>query len=218
VRGFRIELGEIEAVLSEHPGVRKSVVLSREDKPGEKRLVAYVVSKQLPGPTIDELRSFLREKVPDHMVPSAFVMLDELPLTRIGKVDRGALPKPERTRPELEGTLVAPRTEAEETLASIWCEVLDLKEVGLYDNFFELGGHSLLATQVISRVRRAFQVQLPLRALFAAPTIAGLSNAVEKARAGVTERREVALEPISREAHRAKLSSLRRIPKARRKE
>jgi acyl carrier protein len=210
IRGYRIELGEIEAVLSEHSAVLKTVVLARGDLPGDKRLVAYVVSEQGMHPTTNELRGSVQDRLPDYMMPSAFVMLDALPLTPIGKVDRRALPAPDGARPELERGFVAPRTPAEELLAGIWCEVLGLKEIGIHDDFFELGGHSLLATQVISRVRNAFQVELPLRVLFRASTIAELSDAVEKARSGKTTPQEPGPVRISREAHRTRLSDLRR--------
>jgi acyl-coenzyme A synthetase/AMP-(fatty) acid ligase/acyl carrier protein len=187
VRGFRIELGEIETVLEQHPAVRQCVALAREDTPGDsspvlgtgRRLVAYVVPKQMPGPTLSELRSFLKEKLPQYMLPSAFVFLDTLPLTPSGKVDRAALPAPDQIRPELEKTFVAPRTPVEIMLAEIWAKVLGLNEVGVHDDFFELGGHSLLATQVISRVRDALHVEIPLRSLFERPTVAGLAERIE---------------------------------------
>ena len=178
VRGFRIELGEIEAVLAGHEGVRETVVVAREDEPGEKRLVAYLVAAQETAPTVSELRSLLKGRLPEYMVPSAFVVLDELPLTPNGKVDRRALPAPDHTRPELEEAFVAPRTPVEEVVAGIWAEVLGMEQVGIHDNFFELGGHSLKATQVVSRVREAFQVELPLRSLFESPTVAELALAV----------------------------------------
>ncbi|MGC0779176.1 MAG: amino acid adenylation domain-containing protein, partial [Candidatus Acidiferrum sp.] len=178
VRGFRIELGEIEAVLGQHPAVREAVVLAREDAPGEKRLVAYVVAES----TADELRRFLKDKLPDHMVPAVFVLLDTLPLLSNGKIDRRALPAPDRTRPELDNTFVAPRTPTEELLAQIWAQLLDLERVGVHDNFFDLGGHSLLATQAVSRMREAFQVEIPLRRLFEVPTVAGLAESIETTR------------------------------------
>jgi acyl carrier protein len=143
--------------------------------PGQKRLVAYVVPSQERAPTISELRSFLKSKLPEYMVPSAFVMLDALPLTPNGKVDRRALPVSDQGYPELERNLVAPSTPVEEELAQIWSKVLSVEQVGIHDNFFDLGGHSLLATQVISRVRQAFHVDLPLRSLFEAPTVSGLA-------------------------------------------
>lgn len=176
IRGFRIELGEIEAVLNQYPGVQEVVVLDREDIPGEKRLVAYVILEQEQVHTTSELRRFLKEKLPEYMVPSAFILLDKLPLTPNGKVDRLALPAPDGIRPELEETFVAPRNAIEEVLALIWSEVLRVEQVGIYDNFFELGGHSLLATQVLSRLRDIFQVELPLHVLFEATTVAKLSQ------------------------------------------
>jgi amino acid adenylation domain-containing protein len=185
IRGFRIELGEIEAALDQHPAVREAVALAREDTLGEKRLVAYVVVEQESRPAANDLRSFLKEKLPEHMVPALFVLLDTLPLTPNGKVDRRALPAPDRTRPELDKTFVAPRTPTEELLSEIWAQVLDIERVGIHDNFFDLGGHSLLATQVVSRIREAFQVELPLRRLFEVPTVAGLAESIEVAdRAG----------------------------------
>jgi acyl-CoA synthetase (AMP-forming)/AMP-acid ligase II/acyl carrier protein len=183
VRGFRIELGEIESVLGRHSGVREAVVVAREDdeeklKPADKRLVAYVVFRQEHPLTAHELRSFLKQKLPEYMVPSAFVFLERLPLTPNGKVDRRALPAPDGSRPELESGYVAPQTPVEEALTKIWEEVLKLERVGIHDNFFDLGGHSLVATQVMSRVRAALRVELPLRTLFERPTIAELSSVI----------------------------------------
>ncbi len=186
VRGFRIEPGEIEARLAAHPGVREAVVLVREDAPGEKRLAAYVVPSA-EGVEAAELREHLRARLPEHMVPSAVVLLGELPLTRNGKVDRGALPAPEGAGAAAEW--VAPRTPTEEVMAGIWGEVLGLERVGAADNFFELGGHSLLATQVASRVRAACGVELPVRALFETSTLAELAERVDAAvQAGTAER------------------------------
>jgi acyl carrier protein len=128
---------------------------------------------------VPELRRLLTEKLPEHMMPSAFVLLDALPLTANGKINRRALPAPGQTRPELEADYVAPRTPTEELLAMIWSEVLKLKQIGVNDDFFELGGHSLLATQVISRVRERFRIELPLRYLFEFSTVAGLASAVD---------------------------------------
>jgi amino acid adenylation domain-containing protein len=178
IRGFRIELGEIEAALGQYPAVRHAVVLARGDAPREKRLVAYVVAES----TADELRRFLKDKLPEHMVPAVFVLLDALPLLSNGKVDRNALPAPERTRPELGGAFVAPRTTTEELLAEIWAQILDIEQVGIHDNFFDLGGHSLLATQLVSRMRDAFQVEIPLRRLFEFPSVAGLAESIEAVR------------------------------------
>jgi amino acid adenylation domain-containing protein len=180
VRGFRIELAEIETVLEQHPDVREAVVLAREIEPSDKRLVAYLVLEER-GPTTGELYRFLQRKVPDYMVPAMFIVLDTLPLTPNGKVDRQALPAPDQTRPEVESTFIAPRTPIEELLASIWTRVLGIEQVGVHDNFFELGGHSLLAYQVTSRVNDAFRVNLSLRTMFEAPTVAGLVGHIQTA-------------------------------------
>jgi amino acid adenylation domain-containing protein len=181
VRGYRIELGEIEAIVEEHPQVRDAVVVVREDTPGDKRLVAYIVADQAPALEANHLLSLIKEKLPEYMVPQALVFMDELPLTSNGKVDRGALPLPERDRLAMERNFVAPRTTIEDMLAGIWADVLKVERVGIYNNFFELGGHSLLATQVISRIRHLFQVDVSLRALFESPTVAGLAASVEGA-------------------------------------
>ncbi|MHC5719958.1 MAG: phosphopantetheine-binding protein, partial [Nostoc sp.] len=143
----------------------RTVVIARKDVSGDKRLVAYVVPHSEQAPVSSELHSFLQEKLPGYMIPSAFVILDALPLTPNGKLDRNALPAPGRARPKLENVFVAPRTPEEELLAEIWSKILNVEQIGIHDNFFELGGHSLLATQVISRVREAFQTELPLRSL-----------------------------------------------------
>jgi amino acid adenylation domain-containing protein len=176
IRGFRIELGEIEARLAEHPEVREAVVLAREDVPGDRRLVAYVVGAV----EADALRAHLRQSLPEYMVPGAFVALDALPLTANGKLDRKALPAPELA--SAEDRYVAPRTPVEEVLAGIWAEVLRLERVGVTESFFDLGGHSLLATRLVSRVRVVFGVELALRALFEGPTVAELAKAVEEMR------------------------------------
>ncbi|MFY0566439.1 amino acid adenylation domain-containing protein [Archangium lansingense] len=180
VRGFRIELGELESVLDKHPGVRQGIVLVREDKPGDKRLVAYVVPSQQQAPTASELRAYLKEHLPEYMVPSAFVALEQVPLTPNGKVDRKALPAPEASASAAE--YIAPRTPTEELLAGIWSEILSVPRVGSEDSFFELGGHSLLATQVLSRVRTTFQLELPVRALFEAPTLSALARKLDDTR------------------------------------
>jgi amino acid adenylation domain-containing protein len=178
LRGFRIELGEIEAVLAEHPGVRQAVVLAREADNGEKRLVAYVVAATSPAPASELLQQHLAEKLPDYMVPAFFVLLDKLPLNANGKVDRKALPAPEAAA-GAQKEYVAPRTAVEEVLAGMWGELLKLERIGMHDDLFKLGAHSLLATQVVSRLRRTFQVEVPLRALFETPTIAGLAEKIE---------------------------------------
>ncbi|HEY4703726.1 MAG TPA: condensation domain-containing protein, partial [Streptosporangiaceae bacterium] len=180
VRGFRIELGEVEAALLGHAGVSQAVVVAREDEPGEKRLVAYVVGRDGAAPGPGDLRAHLQSKLPDYMVPQVFVGLEALPLTANGKVDRRSLPAPEG-RPE--GlAYVAPRTPTEEALSQIWGEVLKLDRVGAEDDFFELGGHSLLATRVVALVRERLSLELPVRALFEAPTVEGLSRRLEALR------------------------------------
>jgi len=180
LRGHRIELGEIETVLARASGVREAVVALREDVPGDERLAAYLVTSPEHPPAIADLRHCLREKLPSHMIPSAFVVLDRLPLTPNGKVDRRKLPKPENRHPGLATSFVSPRTELEKAIAKIWQELLRVEKVGLHDNFFDLGGHSLLMTQVISRVREAFQVELPIRTFFESPTVAALGRVIEE--------------------------------------
>ncbi|HTQ80777.1 MAG TPA: condensation domain-containing protein, partial [Thermoanaerobaculia bacterium] len=180
VRGFRIELGEVESALTDHPGLREAVVVSREESNRDRRLVAYVVGNEEPAPGAAELREFLRDRLPEYMTPSAFVVLPSLPLTVNGKVDRQALPAPEVE----EVGYVAPRDEVERLLAGIWEEVLGRERVGVEDDFFAVGGHSLLATQVAARIREGLGVELPLRRLFEAPTPAALAAVVR------TERRE----------------------------
>jgi len=187
IRGFRIELGEIEAVLGQHPDIAQAVVVAPEDEMAQKRLVAYLISEQKQAPTHKEIRKFLTSKLPEYMVPSALVILKSFPLNSNGKVDRRALPAPDEMRPELTENFVAPRTNIEEVLAAIWPEVLKIEKVGIYDNFFELGGHSLLATQVISRVRQAFQVELPLHRLFESATVADFAVAIAQKQAEQTD-------------------------------
>jgi acyl carrier protein len=152
--------------------------MAREDEAGDKRLVAYVVAREGEGLTAEELRSGLLGTLPEYMIPARFMMMEALPLTPNGKVNRRALPQPEQTRSDLGNTYVAPQTPTEETLVRIWEEVMRLELVGTQDNFFALGGHSLMATQVISRVREAFSIELPLRRIFERPTVAALAEAV----------------------------------------
>ncbi|MBE9038586.1 non-ribosomal peptide synthetase family protein, partial [aff. Roholtiella sp. LEGE 12411] len=178
IRGFRIELGEIETVLNQHEAVLQTVVIAREDIPGNKRLVAYLVTHPEQTPTITQLRQFLKEKLPEYMIPGAFVFLDTLPLTANGKVDRRSLPAPDTSHRSIETGFVTPRTATEEIVAAIWSEVLGLQRLSIHDNFFELGGHSLLATQVIFRLHEAFSIDLPLRSLFETPTVAGMCQAI----------------------------------------
>ncbi|MGA7732188.1 MAG: amino acid adenylation domain-containing protein [Chloroflexia bacterium] len=184
LRGFRIELGEVEAVLRQHPAVQDTVLSVREDGAGDKRLVAYVVLSHAQSLTPTELRGYLREHLPEYMVPSAFVLLEKMPLTPNGKVDRQALPAPESSGGEGGREYVGPRGPVEEALVGIWASVLGVERIGVHDNFFELGGHSLLATQVISRVREVLHAELPLRRFFETPTVAGLGESVEAALKG----------------------------------
>ncbi|MET0400102.1 MAG: phosphopantetheine-binding protein, partial [Longimicrobiaceae bacterium] len=177
VRGFRIEPGEVEAALLGHPGVREALVMAREDEPGA-RLVAYVVADAAAGePAVEALRAHLAERLPEHMVPAVFVVLDAFPLTPHGKTDRRALPAPETN--SAEDTYVAPRTATEERLAATWADVLRAGRVGVHDSFFDLGGHSMLATQVVSRVRHAFGVELRVADLFNDPTVEALARRVD---------------------------------------
>jgi amino acid adenylation domain-containing protein len=172
-------LGEIEAALKTHAGIRDAAVILREDNPGDQRLVAYLVTDQ-PGPAAVELRAFLKERLVEYMVPAAFVMLEELPLTSNGKLDRRALPLPDSERAELGNRYVAPRNAIEERVATVIEQSLGIERVGIEDNFFELGGHSLLAARVVSRVSEVFEVEIPLRALFEAPTVAGIAQALAR--------------------------------------
>lgn len=195
IRGYRIELGEIESRLAQHPNVREAVVAVREDRPGNKRLIAFVVSESSLRDAA-AVRSFAAETLPDYMVPSVVMFLDTLPLTPNGKIDRNALPTPgDGEGAPRDG---APRTAVEEILAGIWAEILGVKHVGVHDNFFELGGHSLLATQVVSRVRAVFHIELPLRSLFDHPTVEGLAAAVDCSVATEEGRRLPPLVPMPR--------------------
>jgi amino acid adenylation domain-containing protein len=180
VRGFRIEPGEVESVLARHPSVRNSVVLARRDGASASRLVAYVVAAA--GVSVDELRGFLKAKLPDHLVPSVFAIVPEIPLTPNGKIDREALRASTDAAPQREAAYVAPTTTTELILAEIWTQLLGVERVGVHDHFFtDLGGHSLLATQLFSRVRNRFEVDLPLGLFFERPTIAELAEGIEEA-------------------------------------
>jgi amino acid adenylation domain-containing protein len=193
VRGFRIELGEIESVLRGHPAVLAAAVAAREDQPGDRRLVAYVVPRAgMAAPSAAELRALAAERLPEYMVPAAFVALDTLPLNANGKVDRRALPAPGADA-YAAAEVVAPRTPAEEVLAGIWAELLGIDRVGADDDFFVLGGHSLLAMRMLARVREAFGVEVPPRAVFEAPVLAALAERIDR------ERRARAEEPEERD-------------------
>jgi len=179
IRGFRIEIGEIESILNQHPNVKQALVNPYFDSISGNILVAYIVAKIQEKPTIKSLRDYIRKSLPEYMVPSFFVYIEKLPLNQIGKIDRLALPKPDKLRSESSGVYVGPRTPQEEVLSRIWCEVLKCDQIGVFDNFFELGGHSLLATQVIYKIREAFQLDFEVKTLFEFPTIAGLSEQIQ---------------------------------------
>src|SRR5205814_454321 len=181
IRGFRIELGEVEAQLRNHPAIKEVVVVASEDASQNKRLVAYVVPKQQPGPTQSELRDHLKQSLPEYMVPSLFVQLEALPLTPNGKVNRKALPKPEAQSGAAGKASGEPKTDAELLLTQIWCEVLGLERLGVDDNFFDLGGHSLMITRILSRLRESLQIDLPMKSIFEAPTISEFAVLVENA-------------------------------------
>ena len=183
IRGFRIELGEIEVTLVGHEAVRESVVLVREDVAGDKRLVAYVVLNEGAVVGTEELRGYLKGKLPDYMIPSAFVELDAWPLTANGKIDRRALPAADGSRDKENRQFVAPRSDTERMLAEIWSQVLGVAEISIHDNFFTLGGHSLLSTQVVTRIRSAFAVDLSIRQIFAAPILEDLATVIVRAQA-----------------------------------
>jgi amino acid adenylation domain-containing protein len=181
IRGFRVGLGELETALLNHPGIKEVAVVSLNKENNEERLVAYFVPVLTePVPKISELRSFLREKLPDYMIPSAFMLLDKMPLTPNGKIDRKALPPPDRGRPELDTTYVLPRTPLERQLAELWATVLGLDRVGIYDNFFDLGGHSIAASRVVSHLMQALQLEIPLQSLLRSPTIAEMAEVITR--------------------------------------
>jgi amino acid adenylation domain-containing protein len=208
LRGFRIELGEIEAVLVQHPAVQQAVVMTREDVPGDKRLVAYLVLRENQSAMIGDLQNHAAKQLPAYMVPSAFVLLEAFPLTPNEKVDRRALPAPQYTRPELQKAFVAPCTSDEKAVAGIWSQILGIEQIGIHDDFIALGGDSLMAMQVISRLRRAFQIQLPLARFLETRTIAKLTKVIEQVKASDAQLQMQALQPVSREVHRRKLSSI----------
>jgi amino acid adenylation domain-containing protein len=192
VRGFRIELREIESALELHPSVSETVVLAHNYHDEEKQVVAYIIPKRQP-PPISDLRNFLKDKLPDYMIPAAFVLMESFPLTPSGKLDRKALPTPDGTRSDLESAFIAPRTVAEEIVARIWAQVIKIDRVGIGDNFFDLGGHSLLATQIVARVRDAFQTELPLSKLYENPTVEGIIDALADVRGSRETVEEIAL-------------------------
>jgi natural product biosynthesis luciferase-like monooxygenase protein len=206
IRGHRIEPGEIEAILNQHPDVRQTVVTGRTDSSGDPRLVAYVVPSPGVTPSPTRLRRFLHGKLPEAMVPAAFVVLAELPLTPNGKVDRGALPEPSGDRPELETAYVAPQTRLEQTLAELWRELLQVERVGLNDNFFDLGGHSLLIVQAQARIRETLGLEVPIVKLFQFPTVSSLARTL-----GQERRAELPLQQIRDRVRRQKAAFARQV-------
>ncbi|MDT0478076.1 AMP-binding protein, partial [Streptomyces sp. DSM 41014] len=195
IRGIRIELGEIEARLASHDDVASAVVTVREDSPGDKRLIAYVVAKKGARAEAPVLRRWCAESLPDYMVPAGFMVLDALPATPNGKVDRRALPAPDHDRPDLPVQYVAPRDEIETAVAGIWAQVLGLSQVGIHDNFFDLGGHSLLATRTVSLLRQELGREVSVRQLFTSPTVEQLAQAIRTTSAALDG---VDLVPVTR--------------------
>jgi non-ribosomal peptide synthetase component F/acyl carrier protein len=180
LRGSRVDVGETEAALGEHPGIKELAVVPNKLASGETLLVAYLVARdKSSAPTVTELRLFLKDKLPESMIPAAFVVLSKLPLLPTGKVDRRSLPEPERSRPELENPFVGAETFIQEKLAMIWAEVLNLDRVGIHDNFFDLGGHSLTASRIVSQVIKEFRLELSLRSLFQSPTVAAMAAIID---------------------------------------
>jgi amino acid adenylation domain-containing protein/FkbM family methyltransferase len=200
IRGYRVELGEIETALAERPGAQEGIVLAREDLNGAKRLVAFITNK--PGHAVSgvELRLFLKQRLPDYLIPSKFVVLERLPLTPNGKIDRGALAALENHEPQLGEEFVAPQDGIEQLLAQIWEGLLEVRNIGARANFFELGGHSLLATQVASRIREAFGVEIPLRSIFEHPTVEDLAKAIRNRLRGAQWLAESPITRVSRDS------------------
>jgi len=180
IRGLKADVAEIEAVLANHPGLREVAVVTKDAPSNELRIVAYYVQRAGAAPAITELRAFLAEKLPNHMIPTAFIRLDAFPLTATGKVNRRKLPNPVTSRPELGTKYVIPSTPVEKDLSRIWSDVLALEQVGIHDNFFELGGHSLTAARVVSRIVQHFQLEIPLQLLFQSPTVAAMAAVIHE--------------------------------------
>ncbi len=178
IRGNRIELGDVETALLSLDVIRDAVVIAASDRAGDRHLVAYVVPAEKSPPSIGALRRAMAALLPDHMIPSRFVLLDAMPLTSSGKLDRHSLPEPEKARPELGKPYAAPRTSVEAILAEIWADVIGVEQIGIHDNFFELGGDSLLATRIVFRILQHFRLEIPLRSLFQLPTVAEMGTLI----------------------------------------
>jgi acyl carrier protein len=191
IRGNRIEISEIEGLLRGLEGVNEAVVMARADGNGHQHLIAYVHSNKNAEPSVGELREAVEDGLPDYMMPSTFVILDQLPYLPNGKVDLKSLPIPDKARPHLDTPMVSPRTPIEQTLSEIWSEVLDIKDVGVDDSFHELGGHSLAASRVISRVIESFRVELPVKSLFESPTIANMALVITQNQAKRAEQADI---------------------------
>ncbi|RQW04813.1 amino acid adenylation domain-containing protein [candidate division KSB1 bacterium] len=192
IRGYRIELGEIEAMLNQYPGMKNGIVISRQSGSAEKVLVAYYEFVGENEPSVTNLRDFLQTRLPDYMIPGAFMQLERMPMTPAGKINRRALPEPDQLRPHVETEYIAPRTATEKRLTEILAEVLKVEHVGVLDNFFELGGHSMLGTQIVSQLREEYQVELPLRVLFENPTAEGIARAIAEEQAAQVDEQELA--------------------------
>jgi hypothetical protein len=180
IRSSRVDVTEVETALALHPEVKEACAAGVNDQSGNVRLVAYVVPREHPGPSVVALKSFLQEKLPEYMIPSVFVFLDALPLMSTGKVDRRLLPDPGKSRPDLQVAYVAPRSPVEAILSRIWAQVLVLDRVGVHDNFLDLGSHSLAATQIVSWVIKQFQVDMPVQSLFQSPTVAEMAVVINE--------------------------------------
>jgi amino acid adenylation domain-containing protein len=199
IRGYRVELGEIEAILEEHPEVsRAAVIVGGGPHSNAARLIGYVAPKPNLQLAPADLKSFLRQRLPEYMVPSTFISLESMPLTHSGKLDKRALPAPDGRRPDMASSYVRPRNEVEQSLADIWQQVLSLDRVGVNDNFFDLGGHSLLATQVNSRVKRIFNINLPLRHVFDFPVLEDLARVIEDAAFNDEDEIDLRIQPLAR--------------------
>ena len=206
IRGFRVEPGEVESALSLHPGV-KEVVVTVQEQGATKRLIGYIVPQAAAAPSSGELREFLSARLPEYMVPSIFVILEKLPLTPSGKVNRRALPAPEASRPELQAAFVEPQGGIEQIIARVWCEVLQLPRVGVNDNFFDLGGHSLLIVTLQSRLNAALERSIPVVDLFRHPTVSALARSM-----GNTAGEGVELDKIQDRVRRQKEMLAKRRP------
>ena len=210
IRGFRVEPGEIETILCQHPQIREAVVVAYEELSGNKRLIAYLVPDTASSPAPEQVRAYLQSKLPVYMIPSAIIILERLPLTSNGKLDRRALPAPESipARNPSDDRCASPRNQIEELLVGVWSEVLGIEQVGIYDNFFELGGHSLLATQVIARIQQVFNVDLPLRSLFEQPRVAEFAQAISSSERSTGEFISKSINRISQDAVEQTLATL----------